>query len=99
MANTLKFLARYEDHATRTLSIPNVPDGELIPDDIIAKMNAYNDIWGWSLPAGTDIASVTAYEEYIAAMPQVFISTGGASLVSLESATVVSEVEEVIYSG
>lgn len=97
--NTIKYVARYDDHSTRTFTIADVPNSEFVPEKVEAKMNAYNDIWGWQLPDGTSKESVTGYEDYIAAMPEVFISTGGASLVSLESATLIQETEEVIYSG
>lgn len=99
MSNSIKYTARYDDHTTRIFTIPNVPSNELNPSTIESKMNAYNDAWGWQLPTLAPVADITGYEEYIAAMPQVFISTGGASLVSLESATIVIEEEQVIYSG
>lgn len=97
--NTIKVTARYADRTTRTFSLNGVPNQELNPTSIEAKMNAYNDQWGWQLPAGAQIADVTGYEEYIGALSSILISTGGASVVSLESAQLINETEVPIYNG
>lgn len=97
---TVKYTAAFEDHSTRVWTLPNVPEEEATPNKLISRMNAYNDIWGWSLPAGAPRESISAeVEEQIELMKEVFVSTGGESLASIESATVISETEEVIYSG
>ena len=97
--NTIKITARFADNTTRTFNLVGVPDQETNPDTIEAKLNAYNDAWGWQLSAGTPKANITGYEEYVGAMSSVFISTDGAALVSLVSAQVVSEEEVPIYNG
>ena len=97
--NTIKITARFEDNTTRTFNLVGVPNQDINPDLIEAKLNAYNDAWGWQLPAGTPIANISGYEEYVGAMSSVFISTDGEPLVSLVSAQVVSEQEVPIYDG
>ena len=97
--NTIKITARFEDNTTRTYSLAGVPDQELNPANMEAKLNAYNDAWKWSLPSGAAMATLTGYEDYVGAMSSVLISTGGASIVSLVSATFVSEEEVTIYNG
>ena len=97
--NTIKVTARFEDNTSRTYSLVGVPDQELNPTNMTAKLNAYNDAWNWSLPSGADIATLTGYEEYVGAMSSVLISAGGAPIVSLVSATFVSEEEVTIYNG
>lgn len=97
--NTIKVTARFSDNTNRTFTLTGVPNQEIIPHVIEEKLNAYNDIWGWQLPDDTEKADVTGYEEYIAAMSSVFISTNGAALVSLVSAQIISEEEVPIYNG
>lgn len=95
--NTIKVTARFEDNTTRTYSFVGVPNQELNPANMEAKLNAYNDAWGWSLPSGAETATLTGYEDYVGAMSSVLISADGAPLVSLVSATFVSEEEVTIY--
>lgn len=97
--NSIKYTMRFADKSTKTYDLVGVPNQEIIPDDIIAKMNAYNDAWGWAIPVEAEIATITGYEEYVGAMSSVFISANGAALVSLESAQVISEEEVTIYNG
>lgn len=97
--NTIKVKCAYADGTERTYSLVGVTTQDLNPTTLEAKINAYNSEWGLKIPTTAPKAEITGYEEYVRAMKEIFISSDGAELVSLVSATTVSEEEVLIFNG
>lgn len=97
--NTIKVTAKFADNSTRTFNLVGVPQQEMMPEVLEAKLNAYNDAWGWQLPDGAQKADISGYTEYVAAMSSVFVSSEGAALVSLVSGQMIVEEEVTIFNG